>query len=324
VKPRRCLAPLEARFRKSHPLNTLFHLYDGLRGKVLLALTFQIIKHSPAWVTPIVIAKIITIISRPTEHTLAEMWLLIAVALAFTLQNIPSYVTHVYFMRSAVRRMEMELRSALLRRMQQLSIAFHDDFRSGRLQSKVLRDVESVEILTDHIINSIVPAIVSMIIAISITLRKEPVIMLFYALTVPVTALLVYSFRSRVKSRNREFRNEIEQMTARVSEMIEMIPITRAHGVEDTELEKMNTQLSRVQDRGFRLDMINSVFVSSGWAVFQVFQLLCLTATGYMAYKGRIPVGDVVLYQGFFGMIVGSVLQIVNIYPQLTRGFESI
>ncbi len=42
------------------------------------------------------------------------------------------------------RDLERKLRSALVTRLQQLSIAFHDRTESGRLQAKVLRDVEQV------------------------------------------------------------------------------------------------------------------------------------------------------------------------------------
>jgi ATP-binding cassette subfamily B protein len=40
--------------------------------------------------------------------------------------------------------------------------------------------------------------------------------------------------------------------------------------------------------------------------------------------RGRITVGDVVMYQGFFGMVVGSVQGVVGILPQLSSGIESM
>ena len=46
-------------------------------------------------------------------------------------------------------------------------------------------------------------------------------------------------------------------------------------------------------------------FGASSWAMFQIFSLLSLLVSGYLALKGEIPIGDVVLYQGFFTAIVG-------------------
>jgi ATP-binding cassette subfamily B protein len=43
-----------------------------------------------------------------------------------------------------------------------------------------------------------------------------------------------------------------------------------------------------------------------------------------MASKGMIEVGDVVMYQGFFAMIINSVNSIINVFPELNRGVDSI
>jgi len=43
-----------------------------------------------------------------------------------------------------------------------------------------------------------------------------------------------------------------------------------------------------------------------------------------MAYKGLIRVGYVVMFQGFFSMIINSVNMIITIYPEVNRGLDSI
>jgi ATP-binding cassette subfamily B protein len=52
--------------------------------------------------------------------------------------------------------------------------------------------------------------------------------------------------------------------------------------------------------------------------------LICLMFTSILAFRKMISVGDVVLFQSFFAMIVGAVNMILNSYPDLARGFESI
>jgi ATP-binding cassette subfamily B protein len=94
--------------------------------------------------------------------------------------------------------------------------------------------------------------------------------------------------------------------------------------VEETEVEQMNHRLVAIQRSGQKLDTANNLFGSSSWATFQSFQLLCLLFNIWQCYKGQIAVGDVVMFQGFFGMIVGSVQGLVNMMPQLTTGVESM
>ena len=219
-------------FRHTNPLRTLFHLYKGNKHKLLLATIFFVIKHSPVWVLPIVTANIINIVSRPDRYNIHEAWVNIFVMLVMIIQNIPTHTLYTRFLSQAVRNVESMLRSALIRRLQQLSITFHNETQTGKLQSKVLRDVEAVEALSRQLMNSLLPSLLSIVVALFYTISKNYFITIFFLVTVPISTLLIFSFREKIGIRNREYRKEIEEMATRVSESIQMIPITRAHGLE--------------------------------------------------------------------------------------------
>jgi ATP-binding cassette subfamily B protein len=106
--------------------------------------------------------------------------------------------------------------------------------------------------------------------------------------------------------------------------MVEMLPVTRAHGLENQEIRKMDKQLAKVSKKGLSLDIIQSLFGSTSWAVFQIFQLICLVFTGSLAYYGKITVGDVVLYQTYFTTVVNQVSSIIMLIPTISKGLESV
>ena len=106
--------------------------------------------------------------------------------------------------------------------------------------------------------------------------------------------------------------------------MVEMIPVTRAHALEEQEIEKMERQLNEVAEKGYKLDIIQANFGAVGWCVFQSFQALCLGFTGYMAYKGEISVGDIALYQTYFATIVNQVSNLITLLPTISKGTECI
>jgi ATP-binding cassette subfamily B protein len=224
----------------------------------------------------------------------------------------------------ALNTMQLRLRSTIVRRLQELSISFHDEHQSGRLQTKVLRDVETLEILSRNLMNSVFPAVLTILVAISVTIVRQPLVALFYLVSVPIASSLVFFFSKKMTARNREYRTEIESLSASVVEMIQMIPITRAHGVEKTEVSKMTSHLERVRQKGIRLEVVGAIFGASSWTSFQIVMLVCLMFTSILAFRKVISVGDVVMFQSFFAMIVGSVNLILNSYPDLSRGFESI
>ena len=86
----------------------------------------------------------------------------------------------------------------------------------------------------------------------------------------------------------------------------------------------MTHRLSEVADKGFKLDLTQSFLGSINWMSFQIFQVGCLAFTGYMAFRGLIPIGDVVLYQNYFGSIINQVAAIITLIPILAKGLESL
>ncbi|MEW9700006.1 ABC transporter ATP-binding protein [Paenibacillus sp. SI8] len=306
------------------PIAILSAMYKGNYSKIVLSSLFFLIKHTPTWVLPIVTARIINFASEPQKHSLKELWINVIVLAVILIQNIPTNTLYVSYMSKAIRHVEASLRSTLIRKLQRLSMSYHGELQTGKLQAKVLRDVEAIEFLSKQIMVSIIPALVTVIVTIFITLYYSLIVSLFFALTIPGLLVIVWLFRRKMGSTNREFRKEIEDMSGKVSEMMEMIPVTRAHGLEKVEIKKIDSTLNNLRGKGYKLDILEALFGSSNWVTIQIFQVGCLIFTGYLAYKGQIPVGYIVMFQGFFNMIMMGVTSILNVYPNIAKGFESI
>ena len=212
----------------------------------------------------------------------------------------------------------------MVRKLQQLSIMFHKEVQSGRLQSKIMRDVENVTELLNQVFRTLFFFALDISVVVAITLHKSPVVFLFFVVVVPFAVLTMRAFRRPITEKNREFRNEVEHTQGAVAEMLEMIPVARAHGLQEVEISKMNTYLNRIVNRGYSLDLINALFGAVNWVVFQAFQIICLAFTAYLACKGEISVGEVVLYQTYFGSLVSQISTLINIYPQISKGLESV
>jgi ATP-binding cassette subfamily B protein len=321
---KRDLSQLEFKYNKASPLRKLLYLYHGQYLKIILSIFLFAVKNSPVWILPVIIARMIDIVSDTKKYSVHDLWVVGIIFLFIILQNIPTHTAYVRVFSGALNTMQLKLRTAIVSRLQELSISFHDNYQSGRLQTKVLRDVETLEILSRNLMNSAFPAVLTIIVAFSVTVQRQPVVALFYIISVPVASSLVFVFSKKMNARNVEYRNEIESLSVRVVEMIQMIPITRAHGVEKLELSKMNSQLEKVKRKGIRLEVIGALFGASSWTSFQIVMLICLMFTSILAFNKQISIGEVVLFQSYFAMIVGAVNLILNSYPDLARGFESI
>ena len=308
---------------KGKPFKIMLGFYKGEGWTLVKSLFFLTVQFLPVWVLPIITTEIINAVTyrgKPLSH------IIVCAVIGFICVAQNSFstfaVSRVYD--KLTRKIEYSLRRSIIEKLQHLSMMFHKNVSSGKLQSKIMRDCENVETMLASFFRNAFSVVTSLAFAIAMTLKNSPTVMLFFVALVPCEIALLRVLGGGVKRRNRNFRTEVEETQADVSEMLELIPVTRAHGLQKREIFNMDKRLGRVMDTGYNLDKTNSFFSASTWVLMELSRLACLTFTGILAYNGKITVGEVVLYQTYFGQIVNAVNSIINMYPQLTKGAESI
>jgi ABC-type multidrug transport system, ATPase and permease components len=305
-------------------LRTLVGIYKGHYLKLFLSIIFFLLKSSPVWVLPVVSANIINAATDKGANAVHIIIINIIIILVMVLQNIPTNYVHTVLYAKTIRSVERELRSTLVKKLQQLSIAYHNQMQSGRLQSKIMRDVEQIENLSSQVFITILSIVLNIIAALGVVIFKSLTVFVFFIATIPVAVLIIVVFGGKIKRYNTDYRKEMEETSVRVMEMVELIPVTRAHALEKQETKKIDSQLVNVAKKGLKLDLIQAYFSSISWVSFQVFQIICLGFTGYIALKGNITIGEVVLYQTYFGSIVAQISGIITLLPTIAKGLESV
>ena len=318
------VSEIEHRYRGENPFRTLLYLFEEQKFRVGMAFLIFSIKHSPVWVIPLITANIIDIV---TSHGSTKALLInILILVLVTLQNWPLNILYVRFQSREIREVENRLRSALVERMQQLTMGFYLRTNAGVLQTKIIRDVENIEQMVRSLSDGGFVAVNGTIAALLITGIRAPIFLPFFLVLGPIIGFLISRLRSKLNANNERFRGEVESMSARVNEMTTLIPITRAHGLEQSALESMYKSFGNVKSAGLKLDAFNAKFNAIAWVTFQMANVSCLATAGYFALKGEFGItpGDVVLLTSFFGQLIGSVILLTNLMPLISRGFSSI
>ena len=291
-------------------------------GKLVASFFFFIIKHSPVWLLPLYVSHLInTVVDSGAFMDLLLPTIIMGVLFIL---NVPFQALHVRFFSQASREIEKELRTSLIRKLQELSILYYQRNQSGGLSAKFLRDVEAIEMALKQVTMSLLPAVISFIYVFGVTTIRQPIVSLFFLGSLPLMWIVRTVFSGRLKDDNREYRKDMERLSAKVLESIEMLPVARAHAVEETEIDEIETYFQRITRSGLVLDVSNAVFGAWTWVILQLFSLVALVFTGWMAIIGRIPLGDIVLYQSFFGMISNALATVITILPVIYRGKESL
>jgi len=224
-------------FDGHHPVRTLLRLLRPSRGRIALAVLTFVVKDSPVWLLPVLTANIIDTVH--THGPISHLWINAGILALVLLQNIPTHILWVRLSSRIIRSLGTELRSSLTHHLQQLSIGFHTRTGASLLQTKVVRDVENIEQMLQQVAQAGTSAVFVLVGALTLTAIRVPQFVPLFLLVVPATAVLVAFVRKRSTVRNEQFRRRVEQLNMRVGEMAHLMPITRAHGLEQAAMHRV-------------------------------------------------------------------------------------
>ena len=137
-------------------------------------------------------------VARP-DNAASLITVNIVAAFVVLILNIPFHMLHIKYFSLARRNVEAGLRGAMIRKLQQLSISFHKEMQSGRIQSKVMRDVEAVEAFSSQLFGTALDILLSMTVTIGVVVSKNLTVFFIFLITVPVAVFTMLPFRKTMQ-----------------------------------------------------------------------------------------------------------------------------
>ncbi|MGC5172834.1 ABC transporter ATP-binding protein [Microbacterium sp. DT81.1] len=308
----------------AHPARSVLRLLARRPGRMTVAIFAFAMKEIPLWFLPVVTGAIIDIVADGGAVSSVLVWL--GVAIALLLQNYPNHILYTRNFMTVVRDTGAGLRNALAARLQSLSIGYHTRASSSVVQTKVVRDVENVELMLQQVTHPLLSSVMVLTGAIVMTAVVVPEFLPVYALTVPFALLLRWGMARRSRARNEVFRREVEAFAGRVGEMASLIPVTRAHGLEQTAVSRVSDGADEVRRAGLHLDMLNGHVASISWVGMQLLGVGCLGLAAVFSLTGIVPItpGEVVLLSSYFALLTQGLTQLLMLIPVGARGLESV
>ena len=310
---------------KSKPLKVLLEICKGYYGKLIVSAIFCVLQLSVMLVMPIVTANTIDAITIGGESAMRDIIINLSIAVFLMIINYPMQRLYMKSRNDVMRCIEVGLRGALVTKLQSLTIQFNKENAAGKIHSKITNDVNAVRSLIMGLHTHLIHIVVNISTIIGVILAKgNLVVLIFFIACAPIMLLISKHFRKDIRDKNREYRKNNEVMNSKVVDMVNLIPVTKAHSLENFEIQRMTGLLGDNAKAGYQIDDVNGRFHVSSWLLMQAFRLLCLIFTVIMALNGRLTVGDITLYQTYFTTFLSYVSQILNLVPTITAGTEAI
>jgi ATP-binding cassette subfamily B protein len=311
-----------AHWAARHPLFSYYREYRGSVRRVALLAMVLVVRHSPVLVLPLYIAYVLDTVI-PAGDKVGLMLCLVGM-LSLLVTNMAVGPLSSKMLSGLRRDVAMRLRSRLCNRIQHLSFAYHDSAQSGRLHSKVMQDVEKVDMLAVITAESMYIPILTALVSIGVIASNEPGFLLLVAVFLPIIWIQHLVMKRKVEEKYRHLRIEQEKLNAEVSEMIVMLPLSRAHATEDEDLQKVGRSLGQVRDVGVMTDWRSSLLGAQIWATSQIVNVIVVIAGAWLVIAGTMTVGQVVMFITFVGMTVGNVAAVLAQLPQIHAAAEAM
>lgn len=311
--------------KKQSFLKTLHIICKGHYKSIIVSMFFCILQLSAELFLPIATANIIDALTIQPENYIKTIITNIAIAALLLLINYPLQIIYKKNMSLACRYIEAKLRSAVVVKIQHLKLRFCKELALGRIPAKIMFDVDSIRSLISTFMSRSIHIVLNIVTILVVTISKgNYLIIVFYIAIAPIIYILIKLSRTNIKESAFKFRENRENTTAALVEMAEMIPVTKAHALEDVQIKSLSDDISKTATAGYIHDMVVAKFVVINWIMLKVLGLLCLALLCFFSIKGILTVGEIVLYNTYFSTIIATISSVVDLAPQITTGVDAL
>ncbi|MBO5926225.1 MAG: ABC transporter ATP-binding protein, partial [Clostridia bacterium] len=316
----------ESKNLKDQDNKVVFKILFKKKFLIFLSMILFLIKYLPPILLPLITSAIIDSVVDGNPSSLTSIITYAVFALILILINLPSTVLCNKINDTLLRTSSANLKATVVRKLQRLSLTSYKNIETGKLQSKFLSDTESAEQYFRILIVGLIPSILLILINTGITLYRSWIVLVFIVAMLPLNVFLVGFFRKPLRKLYRNFRKQKEETSNKLTQMLDMLEVTKAHGLEEVEINNVQREILNLTKNGLKIDKTNSYFGSLSWIVSNTLSFSCLIFTSLMTLYGvdGFTVGSIMLYQSLYSSITTHIQQIFNYLPQISSGKEAI
>jgi subfamily B ATP-binding cassette protein MsbA len=285
------------------------------RGRMALALLALLASSGLGLAFPLVIVRLLETVTQ--AHTSAPLNLLAGALVGlFLLQAAFSFVQS-YLLTYVGEHIVYDLRTALYRHLQRLSLDFYAARRVGEIVSRLSSDVTQMRTMLTTNVTSLLSQLVTLVGSIAIVISLNARLTLFILALVPVIIGVAGVFGSRLHRASTRVQDQLADATVVAEEGLQGVRIVKSFGREEYEARRYATAI----ERGFQASLRMAIYNSSFASVMMFLGFCAITAIlwygGREVLAGRLTLA---LISGFliYGMTIAfSLGGLGSLYAQL-------
>jgi ATP-binding cassette, subfamily B, bacterial len=250
----------------------------------------------------------------------------LAVAAIAVIGAVSSYL-NTYLTTKVGQRVMHDLRRTLYHHIHRLSLAEHDEKRTGDLIGRVTSDIESIQDFVTSALLGIVTNVLTLVGIIGVMLYLNWRLTLLSLSIAPVLFLVVYVFTRRIKKASRDVRKKESELLSIVEEVFSSIRVVKAFAREDYEEQRFERQsLENVETAlvarslKMKLSPVVEIIVATGTC-------LMLAYGARLVIAGQLTAGALVVFLLYLGKMYKPMRDLSKMTDTVSKagvGFERI
>ncbi len=242
----------------------------------------------------------------------------LALPLVGLIRGIADFVSR-YQIRWVGARVVMDLRNAVFRRLNELSLSYFVSSRAGELISRTTNDTTAAESAVSMVVEDLAKQPLTLIVAVGALLWLDPWLALISVVLFPICIIPVALFGRRVRRFTREAQQRVADLVSILQEMITGVRVVKAFGMEEYEIARFGAQNQAFFGRVMRVARANS-------AVEPLIVFISTIGVGLVLIYVRarhMPFNDFLTYAGALFMMYDPVKKLSRVHMQVQQAVSS-
>ena len=229
-----------------------------------------------------------------------------------------------YFLFGSARHIQYEIRNDMFARLEDMSVEYFNENKTGDLMSRFINDLNSVRMAIGPAVISAFDASVMAVMVIAQMMIYVDVRLTLLAI-IPLSVILVGTFYydKAMRKRYREGQEALSDLTDKVQESISGVRVIKAFVRERAELKAFLKSSATAMDKNLRIVKLQAVIMPLLEVIIGTSSLLTLLYGGYLALTGEITLGRFVAFNQYIGMLVWPMIAAGDAANMISQGLAS-
>jgi ATP-binding cassette, subfamily B, bacterial len=216
-----------------------------------------------------------------------------------------------------------DIRSAIYRKLQELSLSFFDKHQTGALLARVNQDTGELQRLMVGFLPLTLESIFMLIGVGAFLFILNWQLTLFVFIPIVATALFVKNIFPKVHRYFHRFFHRRSKVSALVNDSLSGMRVIKAFGQEDVEIDKFGRKSSDYRDAGIALVNKWSIYHPLLHFFIMVGVVIVWLVGGHFVITGQMSIGSVVAYSGYLMMFYRPVFTMTRMVDHVTNALSA-